>query len=123
MSLTVTDNAISSRSRQTEPPRAGPSTGLRRLRQSAALSLDDFQAVPEAILLDLLPEFRTGDQCELMYQDELSLVGWPKGCRMDRKLAGDHGRRGGIRAVIHHGERPVVRRLGLTAHGGHLSDR
>lgn len=53
-----------------------------------------FQAVPEAILLDPLPEFRTGDQCELMYRDELSPVGWPKGCRMDRKLTRAHGRRG-----------------------------
>lgn len=87
------------------------------------IRLDDFQAVPEAILLDPLPEFRTGDQCELMYRDELSLVGWPKGCRMDRTLAGAHGRRGSIRAVIHRGEGAVVRRLGLTARGGHPSNR
>lgn len=123
MSLTVTDNAISSCSPQTEPPRAGPGTGLHRLRQSAALRLDDFQVVPEAILLDPLPEFRTGDQCELMYQDELNLVGWPKGYRMDRKLAGAHSRRGGIRAVIHRGDGAVVRRLGLTARGGLPSNR
>lgn len=124
----MTDNAIFSCSGQTQPLRA-QSPQRRKARAQAVCSIylflyiyfaaficDDCQASPEAIIPDTLSEFRTGDSCELMCKDELSeesFVGWLKVAEEDGTLAGAPVEGEGQGCHPHHGEGPVLRRLGL----------